>query len=68
MTFPVHLWAGDHVGRAFTGVHAEAASPCPTAPCGLVYADRIRTDCTTHAAARSMRQSHPTRNCPGGTT
>ncbi|WP_329474182.1 hypothetical protein OIE75_41075 (plasmid) [Streptomyces sp. NBC_01723] len=65
MTSP---WAGDHVGRHFTGTRLEAVCPCPTAPCGLVYADRIRSDCPDHAHARSMRQSHVVRNCPGGTT
>ncbi|WP_109030088.1 hypothetical protein [Streptomyces rubrogriseus] len=63
-----HLWAGDHVGRDFTGSRPETGCPCPKAACGLVLADLIRPDCPAHAAARSMRQSHPTRNCPGGTT
>ncbi|MFJ9671403.1 hypothetical protein ACIRP5_11515 [Streptomyces sp. NPDC101221] len=62
------LWAGDHVGRDFTGTRLETDCPCEKAACGLVLADTIRPDCPTHAAARSMRQSHPTRNCPGGTT
>jgi len=61
------VWAGDHVGRDFTGTRPETGCPCPKAACGLVLAAAIRPDCPTHAAARSMRQSHPTRNCPGGT-
>ncbi|WP_282084066.1 hypothetical protein [Streptomyces tendae] len=61
------VWAGDHVGRDFTGTRLETDCPCPKAACGLVLADLIRPNCLVHAAARSMRQSHPTRNCPGGT-
>ncbi|MFD7465076.1 hypothetical protein [Streptomyces tendae] len=63
-----HPWAGDHVGRDFAGTRLEADCPCEKAACGLVLADRIRPDCPVHAAARSMRQSHPTHNCPGGST
>lgn len=66
MTFPVHPWAGDHVGRDFDDHHLETVCPCVKAACGLVLAAAIRPDCPHHAAARSMRQSHPTRNCPGG--
>ncbi len=65
MTRPV--WAGDHLGLDFTGTHPETDCPCPKAACGLVLADAIRPDCPAHAAARSMRQTHPTHNCPGGT-
>ncbi|PSK57012.1 hypothetical protein B0E38_02543 [Streptomyces sp. 111WW2] len=66
MTRPV--WAGDHVGRDFTGTRPETSCPCSKAACGLVYADRIRPDCPIHADARSMRQSHSRTTCPGGTT
>ncbi|MFC8423986.1 hypothetical protein ACFUN7_24425 [Streptomyces sp. NPDC057236] len=62
-------WAGDHLGRDWTGHAPEDNCPCPKAACGLVLADHIRDDCTQHAwtHARSMRQSHPARNCPART-
>ncbi|MEF9521336.1 hypothetical protein [Streptomyces sp. RB13] len=62
------LWAGDHVGRDFTGTRLETDCPCPKARCGLVLRDRIRGDCPHHADPISMRQSHTDRTCPGGTT
>jgi hypothetical protein len=67
MTTPAPVWAGDHVGRDFDGTRLEADCPCAKAACGLVLAAAIRPDCPHHAAARSMRQSHPARHCPGGT-
>ncbi len=62
------VWAGGHVGRAFTGHDLEDECPCPKAQCGLVIVDSIRDDCPHHAwpRARSMRQSHPARSCPSG--
>ncbi|MFC8065448.1 hypothetical protein [Streptomyces sp. NPDC057293] len=66
MTHPARLWAGDHLGRAFTGTQLENACPCPKASCGLVVQDTIRDDCPHHAHTRSMRQSHSQANCPGG--
>jgi hypothetical protein len=66
-TSPARQWAGDHLGRDFDGTRLEAACPCAKAPCGLVLAAAIRADCPDHAAAQSMRQSHPAHNCPGGT-
>ncbi|MEU0656087.1 hypothetical protein ABZ485_28115 [Streptomyces albogriseolus] len=58
------LWAGEHLGRDFTGTTPENTCPCPKAPCGIIWRDTIRDDCPAHAHARSMRQSHPARHCP----
>lgn len=62
-------WAGDHLGRDWTGHEPEDNCPCPKAACGLVLADHIRGNCAQHSwtHARSMRQSHPARNCPART-
>lgn len=61
------VWAGDHLGRAFTGHQAEDDCSCPKAACGLIIQATINPACEQHAwsHAKSMRQSHPAHACPG---
>lgn len=58
---------GLHVGRAFTGTDLEDSCPCPKAPCGLVIQDMADPACDQHPidAAKTMRQIHRARLCPG---
>lgn len=60
------VWAGDHLGRAFTGHTLEDDCPCPQAACGLIIQATIDPDCEQHAwtHAKSMRQSHTAGSCP----
>lgn len=54
-----------HLGRSWFGHEIEDGCPCPKAPCGLVLGFGS-VDCPEHdpAYAKTMRQGHPSENCP----
>lgn len=56
-----------HVGRSWAGHPLEDACPCPKAPCGLVIQGQALDACPEHApgAFKTMRQGHPSEQCPG---
>lgn len=56
-----------HMGRSWSGHPLEDDCPCPKAACGLVVQGKALDTCPHHAlsAAKTMRQGHPSENCPG---
>lgn len=54
-----------HIGRSFTGHPLEDDCPCVKAPCGLVEVED--EDCPQHSwrAAKTIRQTHMSTDCPG---
>lgn len=56
-----------HMGRSWTGHELEDQCPCLKERCGLVSDRGIDPECPQHGymAARTMRQLHDARHCPG---
>lgn len=68
---PLLPFTGDvHVGRSWSTHELEDACPCPQEPCGLVDAGKVDPKCPEHsfAAAKTLRQSHLSTDCPGATS
>jgi hypothetical protein len=57
-----------HMGRSFRGHPREDECPCPKEPCGLVDLSRTDGGCEEHGfgKAKTMRQGHLSKDCPGG--